>query len=1414
MDEMLGGREHWMPDMQDFKNCISTAVLGDIRYIEVVLKGWDSQWYGDPMSILCRKVKEVKMELKKLNNSHGNVSSNVAVAREALAEIQNALSLDPTNVNFNRAERKAIKDLEKIILEEEELLHKKSRVAWLHVGDNNSKFFFSQIKARWNRKKLLAIENTDGNVVFGHKVVAEVAVDLLTNYIGAPPTDQAICLEDINCNEITPNQASILTMEVTPDLIWKTIKSMKKNKAPSSDGFNVEFFISTWDIVGPTFCDVVIHLFKGGKIHPGINSTSIALVPKSLTPSGMKDFRPISLCSVAYKCIAKILADRMKFIMPNLIKEAQSAFIPGRSISDNILLAQELFRGYQRDTGTPKCALKIDLYKAFDSIRWDFILAALSKMKFPLEFIHWITECITTTRFSVKVNGGLSGYFKGAKGLRQGDPLSQYLLTIGLNVLSCMLSNTSREFNYHWKCKGMKLSHLFFADDVLLFSRGDKGSITHIMNYLDSVSTMSGLQPSIHKSTVFLCNCTTDVVDWFDLKFGNPHGSLPVKFLGVPLISSQLSINDYRPLIEKLLQRIDSWTTIFLSLAGRVQFIKTVLNAIPGFWTNHFMLPKSVHKYIRQMLSKFLWKGDSTKKGGAKISWINLTLPRSEGGIGLRDPEEWNKVQLLFQLCKVVRRAPSLWSDTICWDNLELKKVKTWHICDTIRHQATNSSDDEQLGFSFIIGDDTIRITEDDLIEHLQLPRDNFNAIPEDWELLTFFRGIRSTLTGNDDFPQHFNKSHLPKEWNLFFNILSHCLAPKTGGFHGLTNFNQIVGVAVANNLRINFGRLFMKHILENQSQHQNFILYTRKGNYPNINVAFLIEHMTDVFVTINAQYEDENDEGEPHADNAPQENIAHAPEENVNEEVDQPEPEHGDQAEDEVEPEQETKLENSPQPQPEAARQPPQAAESTHSNTSVYRPAFSGMGTSAMSNTYEACSDFISIDQLHLDPHHTKLLIEQVDKRGSEVGIPQIHNHPLEPNQTPSTLLVQTLEYKDPMHIEGETALDAANKEGTLREPTTLSPLKQRSKLPEINVNLQVSSQKDSLAKKIQGEAGDQMPNMTAPVLLPKILALDESSHDDRQLVSDKDRELRTPIAPLLTSLRMAPVSSAGTLGTRSFERSEHVRMSDTHNPKSSARVLSETPREACETPTIQTTPIDLLNYVTKSYLKEQLAFKDSYLKEQLALKDQHFQTKLSLRDHQIASLFDQLEHQQAAFASLREFVERSLSHTGKGKSIANIEPKLSVSKQALISVSSEAALSSTGPMTSVNKQLPVSLEIPNTGIYGEFGDEMEEELEERIDERIYAPRPLFSEDELEEGEIDESDVPMGCEPRFEEVATEERKIITEDEEFEDDDAFSDDCLFYGLLGKINRSYIEIQEEMERSRARIQRAIQRRENR
>lgn len=141
---------------------------------------------------------------------------------------------------------------------------------------------------------------------------------------------------------------------------------MKRNKSPGPDGFNVNFFISCWEIVGTDFSKAVHFFFENSRVSKGINSTALALIPKGINPSSMANFRLVSCCNTIYKCIAKILSNRLKVVLPFLI-DSQSSFVRGRSISDNILIAQELFKGYNRTTGPTRGALKIDLRKTFDS---------------------------------------------------------------------------------------------------------------------------------------------------------------------------------------------------------------------------------------------------------------------------------------------------------------------------------------------------------------------------------------------------------------------------------------------------------------------------------------------------------------------------------------------------------------------------------------------------------------------------------------------------------------------------------------------------------------------------------------------------------------------------------------------------------------------------------------------------------------------------------------------------------------------------------------------------------------------------------------------------------------------------------------------------------------------------------------
>lgn len=223
------------------------------------------------------------------------------------------------------------------------------------------------MKSNWNNNKILALENKAGEVVFWKELVFQ-AVEFFEDTISSPSSSGHFDLNSIHCPVIPQHLVSILEEPINPAVILKNLKSMKMNKAPGSDGFIVKFFLETWEIVGDDFCKAILYFFNNQEMYPGINATSIALIPKVPNPIHMKDFRSISLCSIAYKCIAKILGNRLKIVLPHIINVAQSAFVRGRSITNNILMAQELLQGYGRETESAKCALKIDLHKAFDSI--------------------------------------------------------------------------------------------------------------------------------------------------------------------------------------------------------------------------------------------------------------------------------------------------------------------------------------------------------------------------------------------------------------------------------------------------------------------------------------------------------------------------------------------------------------------------------------------------------------------------------------------------------------------------------------------------------------------------------------------------------------------------------------------------------------------------------------------------------------------------------------------------------------------------------------------------------------------------------------------------------------------------------------------------------------------------------------
>ncbi|KAL2225402.1 UNVERIFIED_CONTAM: hypothetical protein Sindi_2965300 [Sesamum indicum] len=502
-------------------------------------------------------------------------------------------------------------------------------------------------------RRILQINDENG---FTHTDLGEVAHEFVSYYqnlLGGTRRRLSVDIRYLrpwarHC--ITDEEANQLLLPLSADDVKQAVFDIADDKAPGPDGYSSRFFKAAWPVVGEEVTRAVLDFFSTGKLLKQINSMIFALIPKVHTPMSVNDFRPISCCNVLYKIIAKLLVQKISVLLDKIVSPCQTAFIPGRSIGDNIMLAQELFSRYNQMRLPPRCALKVDIRKAYDTVEWDFLLAVLQLFGFPATFTRWIEDCVSTTSFSIGLNGKPHGFFSGARGLRQGDPLSPYLFVLVMEALHLgflQRIEQDSQFTYHWKCESSKVFQMGFADDLLLFCRADLDSIRVFKEGLDWFVELSGLRLNVQKSHLIISRSAQNLKDQMLDILGFQEGHLPMRYLGLPLISSRLSISDCQVLISKIDARINGWEGISLTYAGRVQIIKSVLSALSLYWASAFILPKKVINEIEKRLRTFLWKDT--------VAWKDVCRPMDGGDLGFKDISTLNRALMSKKLCDVIQ---------------------------------------------------------------------------------------------------------------------------------------------------------------------------------------------------------------------------------------------------------------------------------------------------------------------------------------------------------------------------------------------------------------------------------------------------------------------------------------------------------------------------------------------------------------------------------------------------------------------------------------------------------------------------------------------------------------------------------------------------------------------------------------
>ncbi|GAU36460.1 hypothetical protein TSUD_166260 [Trifolium subterraneum] len=490
--------------MREFK--FENSWLYEEELEGIVQGGWEKDRDRGVTTKLKNCTNELNEWGRRLRNKY---RVEIEECRNELDSLRNACTHEDST-RYDEVRRK----MSMLLAQEEAFWKQRAKIYWLRDGDTNSRFFHATASARKKRNEITQMKKDDGEVIQHQHEVCEVAKNYFEQLF-SPGQQGHNTMLDYIMPSITEENNNQLTSPFQIKEFKEALFAMHSDKAPGPDGLNPAFYKRFWSLCGVEIFNACVTWLEEGTFPKEIMATNIVLIPKKDNPESMKDFRPISLCNVLYKIISKVLANRLKPLLPQCISQEQSAFVENRSIIDNVMIASEIVHHMKCKTRGKKgeVALKLDISKAYDRVDWEYVKRIMRRMGFHEKWVNWISMCMESVHYQVLVNGESVGPVKPMRGLRQGDPLSPYIFIMCAEGLSGLLKQSEARGEIHGikVCRGAPiLTHLLFADDSFLFCRADEHECTKIKEILKQYEEVSGQAINLQKSEIFFSKNTPE----------------------------------------------------------------------------------------------------------------------------------------------------------------------------------------------------------------------------------------------------------------------------------------------------------------------------------------------------------------------------------------------------------------------------------------------------------------------------------------------------------------------------------------------------------------------------------------------------------------------------------------------------------------------------------------------------------------------------------------------------------------------------------------------------------------------------------------------------------------------------------------------------------------------------------------